>query len=135
MSFSAVEARVAELITKGLREGLVHPGNPDTDQPSVAIPIPAFRTASMPPEMSEHVTTTARLIGEAIVHQIKSEATLVPNDEYAKLTGTEHPPVPDGRVVVYCRRCQNPVTRLVTRNNVATTDPKLLVHELSGHEC
>lgn len=125
---------MAEVITKGLREGLVHPGDASKDQPSVAIPIPAFRTASMPPEMAEHVTTTARLIGEAIVHQIRSEATLVPNDEYKKLTGTEYPPVPDGRVVVYCR-CQQPLTRLVTRNNVATVDGPTFRASLDGHVC
>lgn len=127
MTFTEVESRVAEAITQGLREGLVHPGDPSKDQPAVAIPIPAFRTGSMPPEMAEHVTTTARLIGEAIVHRIKDVAALGEREP-------ELPLVPDGRVVVYCR-CQQPLTRLITRNNVATVDAKAFTADLQRHQC
>lgn len=134
MTLSDVEARVAGVITRGLREGLVHPGDPSKNQAEVGIPLPPFKTAGMPPEMTEHVETMANLMGEAIAHLIASEVALVDKDEYAKLTGTEHPPMPDGRVMVYCR-CGNPLVRMSTKNNVATVDSVTFTSSLAGHTC
>lgn len=135
MGLSGVEAKVADIVTKGLREGLIHPGDESRNMPAVGIPLLPFKTAGMPPEMVTHVEATAKLMAEAIVHLIATEVTLVDNAEYAKLTDTEHPPMPDGpRVMVYCR-CQRPLTRLMTKDNIATVDGPTFISTLIGHTC
>lgn len=131
MALSEVDVRAAELITQGLRTGLVHPGDKSKDQPSVAIPIPAFRTASMPPEMAEHVDSMARLIGEAVVHLLTSSGiSLVDSLEAA----VEHPTPPEGTVALWCR-CQQPLTRIPVKDQVATLDGPALAAELKAHSC
>lgn len=63
--------KIAELISKGLREGMTHPGrNGGESRPLV----PGwFRTAGMPKEMAQLVNETADLLGEAIVALIETE--------------------------------------------------------------
>jgi hypothetical protein len=122
-----IDARVAETITRGLRTGLVHPGD-GKDRPAVAIPIPAFRTASMPPEMAEHVDKTAGLIAEAIVHLIHQSGFDIQDAEAPR------PVPPEGTVAVYCR-CQKPLTRLTVSGQLSTVDGPSLAAELKAHTC
>lgn len=64
---------IAELISKGLAGGLLHPGYPETQQQPVTIRLPLFRTAGMPPEVYQQVENTVQMIGEAIVHLIETD--------------------------------------------------------------
>lgn len=128
--YTGIEAKVADSIAAGFRNGFTHPGDPDTGQPPISIPLPPFRTASMPPEMGEQVDATAKLIAEAIVALITTEATLIDSKELAD----EHPKPPPDTVMVYCR-CHKPLARLHTRDDVATVDAELLIHGLSAHQC
>lgn len=134
MSLSDTEARAVAAVNKGFTEGFIHPGDEDKQMPPVAIPSP-FRTGGLAPELTTHIEATAKLMAEAIVHTIADEVVMVDKAAYAKLTDTEHPPTPQGRVTVYCR-CGDPLTRLVVNDsNVATVDGPTFTSELEGHTC
>ena len=74
---------VASLIAKGLREGLVTPGQPN----GAKILLPQFRTAGMPKEMADLADETATLLGEAIAGLIEAEGgvEMVAKEEIAQL--------------------------------------------------
>lgn len=78
---------IAELISARLAGGLQHPGYPETEQPSVTIRLPLFKTAGMPPEVYQQVTETVKMLGEAIVYTIETEgeSVIIGRDELQAL--------------------------------------------------
>lgn len=131
-----IEQQVANLVAQGLRDGLVHPGDPAQNQPPIAIPLAAFRGApTLPPDQAEHLQATAQLVAEAIVALISTQATIVDPQELVELKGGDHPPAPTGTTMVYCRRCHKPLVGIPVRDGVATVDPGLFVNSLSAHRC
>ena len=94
--------RIAQLIAKGLREGLTQPGQPN----GAKIFLPQFRTAGMPKEMAELADETATLLGEAIAGLIETEGEveMVAKEDIAQLREQALTDDSDRRVVpVYCR--------------------------------
>lgn len=63
---------IAELIARKLRDGLLHPGDPERNIAPTPIALP-FRTTGMPAEMADLINDTVKLLSEAIVHAIESE--------------------------------------------------------------
>lgn len=131
---------IAELISKHLAEGIVHPGNPEADQAPMPILLPAFRTAGMPKEHTELVQTTVKILGEAIVHLIETEgeSVIVPRDELAQLRTAVDGVDPHARsVAVYCRRCDrprsNPLAHLVVDDPILI-DGRQLIGMLAKRE-
>lgn len=121
-------AALAELIAKRLATGLVHPGNPDANQPPMPIMLPVFRTAGMPTEMVELAEKTAKLIGEAIIALIETEGAtkLVPKAELEEWRGTL---TSSDTVTVHChcdRAFVNPLLKLDNRTHVVVDGPRLL---------
>jgi len=97
--------RIADLITNGLRSGLVHPGDPATNTPAMPISLgPAFQTSGMPPQMAELANKTAELLGEAIVALIESEGKceIVDSEELATLRIAERN-APARTIPVHCQ--------------------------------
>ena len=127
---------IAGLIAKGLREGLVRPGQSDGTQ----ILLPQFRTAGMPKEMVELADETATLLGEAIAGLIEAEGgvEMIAKDEVAELReqarAIEHDSAK--RVVpVHCRCDKNRSRPLavftVTDSPAVVIDGKQLIGSLS----
>lgn len=71
---TATESRIAALIADKLTNGLQHPGDVATEQLPMVIRLPMFRTVGAPPEVGQQVDLTVKLIAEAIVHLIKTDA-------------------------------------------------------------
>lgn len=103
------DVRIAELISARLQSGLVWPGDPDKELPPKPIILPIFRTVGQPQEVADLVNETAKMLGEAIVHLIRSDGgmELVPADsmtahrtreERAEVAGVASRPTP-----VHCR--------------------------------
>jgi len=120
-------ARAATLIAEALRDGLIHPGKPETGQPSVAIPLP-FRTTGMPPEMKRNVDATVHLMAEAIVHHLETHRQTIVDAgafEQLQLDAAPADPDPQGVVTVHCfcdRTRINPLLHLVIKDQVAVID-------------
>lgn len=127
----------ADLIAEALRDGLIHPGKPETGQPPVAIPLP-FRTTGMPPEMKRDVTATTHLLAEAIVHHLEThQQTIIASSELDQLRVDAAPAdiEPDGVVVVHCycdRGRANPLLNLVIKDKTAVVDGAALTPCLHG---
>lgn len=66
--------RIAQLISKGLREGMMWPGDPENNIPPKMLQIPAFAAvAGVPEEMTRLIRSTADMIGEAFVAIVEAE--------------------------------------------------------------
>lgn len=73
-----------KLIAERLPAGLVHPGDPDTNQPAKLIPLPGLSNLGIPPAMAEHFAREAGhpandaplLIAEAIVSLLETDGGL-----------------------------------------------------------
>ncbi len=125
---------IADLIAKGLREGLARPGQ------SNAILLPQFRTAGMPKEMVELAAETATLLGEAIASLIETEGgvEMIAKEEVAELRERARVVEHDSakRVVpVHCR-CDKSRSRplavlTVTDSPAVVIDGKQLIGSLS----
>jgi hypothetical protein len=82
---------IAALLAARLPAGLIHPGNPDANQPAQAIPMPGLSRTGIPPEMARQFASDAglpssdvtKLLAEAIVHLIETEgaSTIIANTE------------------------------------------------------
>ena len=127
---------VADLITRGLREGLTHPGR-DGGQ-GVPILLSQFRTAGMPKEMAELADETAVLLGEAIVHLIETQGgvEMIAKDELAQMREQALEP---GSVRVVSVHCQcdktrdNPLALLTVTNSPAVVvDGEQLINGLTS---
>lgn len=121
-----------ELLAARLASGLVHPGDPERDQPPVAMPLPGLSSTGIPPEMAEHFATEAglphndapRLLAEAIVALLETElaggSTIVADTDLAALR-TEAAAAPEGRrvIAVHCNcdiTLANPLLELTVGN-------------------
>lgn len=121
----ANDEKIAKLISEALRGGLVHPGDPENDVPPVPIALPFSNRPGQPKEMTKLMDGTVKLIGEAIVHLIKTkgETELVPANEVGQLrqTAGEFEPA---SVKIHCR-CDT--TRTNPLGVAYMTHPKELV--------
>ena len=104
-----------DLLASRLAAGLVHPGDPDNDQPPIALPLPGLSGTGIPPEMAEAFAAEAglphndapRLLAEAIVHLLESElaggSTIVADTDLAALrTAAADAPTGARIVSVHC---------------------------------
>lgn len=71
--------RAVALLAERLPNGLVHPGDPNSNQPAKVIPLPGLSNLGMPPGMAEHFAEEAgftndapKMIAEAIVNALES---------------------------------------------------------------
>ena len=131
-----LETRIANVVAQGLRDGLIHPGDPAQNQPPIAIPLAAFRgSPTLPPDQAEHMQATTQLVAEAIVALISTQVELVDPAELTELRDGDHPPAPDGTTMVYCRQCHLPLVGLPIREGVSTVDPRVLANNVTAHRC
>lgn len=119
---------IAQLIANGLKEGLPHPGRPETREGPRKLPLVAFRTAGLPADMREHVDHTALAVGEAIVHLIELHGAteLVPRAELAALRTADADPDAGVPLTVQCRTCRQPILFLPVVNGRASVNPSVL---------
>lgn len=135
--------RAAEHIAARLAAGIVHPGNPDTNQPPKLITLPGLSSTGIPPEMAQHFANEAglpandapKLIAEAILHLIDTELglELIPTSELRQLQAqVAEPDTTTGAAInIHCR-C-NPAQPLLTvsgRRAAITTDGAALRRRL-----
>lgn len=128
--------KIADLITKGLREGLMAPGV-DGGKPTPLV-MPGFRTAGMPKEMSELVDETAVLLGEAIVALIENEGAseIVDKDRMAEVAIAEADDGAMRQLAVHCR-CDtsrsDPLMFLpITNSPVAIVDASQIIKRFTA---
>lgn len=129
---------VAELISKSLVEGILHPG--DEDQPSKMLVLP-FNTKGQHPEQAKLVNLLVKQLGEAIVHLIETQAAseIVSKEELGRLRiAVDGMPEPVS-VAVYCRRCgqrrDDPLMHLtLTGQSVVEIDGRQLISVLTKRE-
>jgi hypothetical protein len=118
--------RVAELIAQRMPTGLPHPGNRETNQPPILIPLPAFRTTGMPAEMADQISNTTTLIGEAIVNLIETEgdSEIIGRAELDGLRAAEQRP--GAPLAVLCSGCRKPLLWLNVVNGQAVVNTHVL---------
>ncbi|MDV6979641.1 hypothetical protein [Mycobacterium intracellulare] len=135
--------RAIEHIAARLAAGIVHPGNPDTNQPAKLIALPGLSSTGIPPEMAQHFANEAglpandapRLVAEAILHLLDTELglELIPASELRQLQAqVAEPDTTTGAAInIHCR-C-NPSRALLTvsgRRSMITTDGAALRQRL-----
>lgn len=126
---------VADLIAKGLQEGLVHPGDPTKGQDPIAIPLP-LKTVGMPPELKRQVQAQVKLMAEAITALIETRYTIIDTDEFAALRNTADlaDSQPGQRISLHCRcdtNRRNPLLRLTVKGEHAIVDGRQLLTGLT----
>jgi hypothetical protein len=98
---TTIAARAATLIATNLGDGLIHPGN--TEHKPRQIPLPAFRTAGMPPPLTAHVVAAAQLIGEALVHLLHRHGIdLIEHTELERLRNIDPNQPPPATISIDC---------------------------------
>lgn len=87
MPLTGTQQAMAELIAKRLREGMIHPGDPDNDVGPTPIMLPFSHAPGRPKEMNDLLDATVKLLSEAIVFTIvaEGECDITPRDEVAEL--------------------------------------------------
>ena len=124
--------QVFEKITNGIRTGLPHPGNPDTDQPPMTFVLPGFDGKGLPPELGEHITATARMVAEAIVALIEADNEIVPTAEIARLRRIAAD-APQRNILIVCRKCSQPLVAFVYNgDSQISVDPKPMLTTLAN---
>lgn len=104
----------AALIAERLPAGLVHPGDPDNDQPAKLIPLPGLNNIGIPADQAAFFAQEAglpdndvpKLIGEAIVAMLSTEGwEIVAGGELEQLRAdaAQLPERPDAELTVHCR--------------------------------
>jgi len=119
-------SEIAQLIGDHLGPGLPHPGNPARDEPPRLLPLVAFRTTGMPPEMAEHARTTAKVVGEAVVNLIETQgnSVIIKRAELDELRAAED--TPGDLLPVVCMSCKQTMLWLRVVNGRALIAPHLL---------
>lgn len=86
-----------DLLTTRLATGLIHPGNPDNNQPPIALPMPGLTGHGIPDEMATQFAAEAglptndlpRLVAEAIIVLLETElaggSTIITNHDLDQL--------------------------------------------------
>ena len=107
MPLTGIQQEMAELIAKRLREGMVHPGDPDKDIPPTPILLPFSHAPGRPKEMNDLLDATVKLLSEAVVFTIVNEGgvDLTPHDEMGALRMAAGDVAPGTNVPVYCALC------------------------------
>lgn len=136
-------ANVVEHLAARLATGLIHPGNPDTQQPAKLIALPGLSSTGIPPEMAQHFANEAglpandapKLVVEAILHLLDTELglELIPASELRQLRAQlAEPDTSTGAPInIHCR-C-NPTDALLTvsgRRSVIMADGPALRQRL-----
>lgn len=103
---------VIDLVAQALANGLTHPG--DQKSGPIALPLPMFRTASLPPDMAEQFAQEAglphadiaRLTAEALVHTMENAGKgIVDTAELERLQAVDAAAEPQRHrdVDIHCR--------------------------------
>lgn len=125
--------KIAELIANGLRDGMMHPGREGGDPTPVVLPM--FRTAGMPPEMTDLVNGTATLLSEAIVELIEAEHEIIDKEQAATFRIADEN-AERRRVPVYSRTDRQHTEPLfiltITNSPFVTIDEKQLLKGLKA---
>jgi hypothetical protein len=117
---------VAQLIADRLGPGLPHPGRAATKEKPRLLPLVAFRTAGMPPEMRDMIEDTAVCVGEAIVNLVETDGgcVIMPRAELDELRAAED--MPGDCMPVVCMSCKQTMMILRVVNGRALVQPDLL---------
>lgn len=123
---------VIDLIAQSLANGLTHPG--DQKSGPIALPLPMFRTASLPPDMAEQFAQEAglphadiaRLTAEALVHTMENSGkAIVDTAELERLQAVDAAAEPHRhRDVHFHCHCGGPIAR-ANVTGLDTDKPKL----------
>lgn len=135
--------RAAEHIAARLAAGIVHPGNPETNQPAKLIALPGLSSTGIPPEMAQHFANEAglpandapRLVAEAILHLIDTELglELIPTNELRQLRAqVAEPDTSTGAAInIHCRcNPRQPVLTVTGRRAAIMTNGPALRQRL-----
>lgn len=76
---------IVEKIVAGLREGLRHPGNPETEQPPITVTLPGFNPVGLPPEVAKQLDVSAKLMAESIIALIETDHEIVSKADAVKI--------------------------------------------------
>jgi hypothetical protein len=85
-----INQRAVDIITKGLTNGVIHPGDSSKNQPAkMLMPLPGFRNAGLPPgqaaafanEAGLPDSDAAKIYAEALVATLEAEGTLGDADQ------------------------------------------------------
>lgn len=99
------QQQMAELIARKLREGMIHPGDPDNDIPPQPIILPFTHAPGRPKEMNDLLDATVKMLSEAVVSTMVTEGgvDMTPRDELAELRMAAGEVAPGTNVIpVYC---------------------------------
>jgi hypothetical protein len=134
-----------DLLASRLASGLIHPGDPDGNQPPIALLLPGLSSTGIPGEMAKDfadeaglpANDTPRLIAEAIVYLLETElaggSTIIADADLNQLRQSAAD-VDDARIVsVYCH-CDtaNPLLQLpVTHSDRIVVNGATLIDGLS----
>ena len=123
-----------DLLAARLAAGLIHPGDPDNNQPPVALPLPGLSSTGIPPEMAEQFAAEAglphndapRLLAEAIVALLETDlaggSTIIADTDLAALrTAAADPPGGTRIVAVHCN-CDITLANQLLEIAVGNTD-------------
>lgn len=128
------EQRIADLVATKLRDGIVHPGDPDNNIPATPIMLPFRPTSGMPKEMGDLLDKTTILLAEAIVSTIitDADAALTPRAEVGMLrTAAGEKGASPTLIPVHCRcdrTLSNPmmILRMSDPQRVVVDGPSIL---------
>lgn len=131
---------MAVKIASALREGFLHPGDPERNIKPTPILLPFKARHGMPKEMGDLMTETSELLGECIVALIEQDDEIVPRKEAkAMRRAVGKGPANPIATPVFCR-C-NPTEPLIyltiTDPESITLDGAALLRALEGRsvEC
>src|SRR4029077_2389578 len=88
-----VNSKAVKLLAERLPSGLIHPGDPDSNEPPKVIPLPGLSNLGMPPGMAAHFAAEAglsndapKVIAEAIFNVLENGGfVIVPETELDQL--------------------------------------------------
>jgi hypothetical protein len=124
--------KIADLISNGLRTGLIHPGRDGS--PPTPVLLPMFRTTGMPPELAELADETANLLAEAIVALIEEGSEIIDKEQAVEFRVADEA-APRRQVTVHCRcdktRTDPLAVLTVTNSPSVVIDGKTLIKGLS----
>lgn len=127
---------IIALLAEKLRTGLIHPGDPNSNKPAVAFPMP-FRTSHLPKQLADQAAEATRLWAEAIVAHIENDGhcTIINTAELEQLRNDAATPAET--VTVHCRKCDKtakPLLVLSIRGKHTMIDGRQLITTLSARE-
>lgn len=96
---------IAEMLARRLADGFLHPGDPENDVPPRPIILPFKPAPGMPEEMGKLMTSSAKLVAEAMVEAIETDADceIVPRAEIRTMKHTIGADDGPSLMPIYCR--------------------------------